>query len=670
MTASNGQATDGQTTDGTVTDATDGQASDESVWSVVLPVYDESVETVTRLVERLQSAHWEDVVVCVDRPEEAMRSALDDEAVTVSTRRYRRGKGGALIDGLSATTGDVVGYVDADGAVSIGDLERLYRVVEAGAPSMAVGSRQREATGRDGQSLLRRTLGHGYGRLASAFVGAPVEDLQCGAKAFSRSVWHAVADHLRETGFAFDTELVVRAHRAGFPVREIPIEWSDPGRSSVVPSRDVPRMVGSLVRIRRRLDAASGREGDHATATPSPDDDTLSLALVTAHPPETGHLAEYGGHLARAYAARSDVDLTVLAPRSDTVQSERPPESTPYEVRRVWTRDSIRGAAALLRAIRNGGFDAVQFNIHMTYFGERNAYRALGLALPPVARLAGPTVVTTLHDMLDIVAEGELDQDVGRLERLGARAATQAVLLSDATTVTSAAFRDTIESAYLAPRVYHVPHGTFGEGGQNAQADAAADGPTPAAGVADGGPFQVLVFGHLGPTKDVATVVDAVERLRGDGEGVELVVAGDAHPQHPEHRQRLQDRFGDRSYVRFTGYVPESDLADVFTSASVLVLPYTTCTGVSGVFQMAKRYGVPTVAFDADGMRTATVETGGEATFVPVGDTAALTDELADLLDSPERRRTLARRNAAAGADCSIDDVAAQFLDVFREVRG
>ncbi|MFC7136133.1 hypothetical protein ACFQRB_05375 [Halobaculum litoreum] len=96
-----------------------------------------------------------------------------------------------------------------------------------------------------------------------------------------------------------------------------------------------------------------------------------------------------------------------------------------YEVRRVWARDSARSAWALVSELRTGGYDAVQFNLHMTYFGTTNAHRFLGLALPPLCRaLLDVPVVTTLHDLLEIVEEDHVDDTVGTLERLGARAAT------------------------------------------------------------------------------------------------------------------------------------------------------------------------------------------------------------------------------------------------------
>lgn len=693
--------------------------------SVVLPVYRESPTTVTDLIEALHAAGWSEVVVCADAPDEPLREALssvaDGPGTALSVSPVRRGKGGALTAGLEEADGDVLGYVDADGAVPITDLDRLYRSVENGDAAMAVGSRDVGDQTRSEQGPVRRTLGRWYRRLAGTLVDVPVSDVQCGAKAFDREVWEAVGQNVEAAGFAFDTELVARTHRRGYDVREVPIDWSEPGASTVNPVFDAPEMLVSLVRIRRAVRtvdpavdltgarhrptaADSATDGGVTEAVAAVDDcdgdgsDRIDVALVTAHPPDKGHLAEYGERLARAYHDRPDVSVTVVSPTTDgdttttrtaadggvtaTAGGSNTPDTDDgdpattttttttaeysYDVARVWKRDSFSGARALCRELLSGEYDAVHFNLHMTYFGRRDGYRFLGLTLPALVSLAGDVrVVTTLHDMLDIVAEDAVDRDVGPLARVGAALGTQAVLLGDATTVTSEEFRDTVRERYRPRELHHVPHGTF--------VDPATDDVTPPAD----GPFRVLVFGHLGPTKDVGTVVEAVDRLveddvdRANADGsvdpaVELVVAGDSHPQHPGYRDRLEAAYGDRPYVRFTGYVPEDELDGVWSEASLAVLPYRTCTGVSGVFQLAKSHATPVVTFDAAGMRTSTVETGGTARFVQPGDATALASELARLRDSPEELREMARENAAAATEFTIDDVAARFVDVLR----
>ncbi|PSQ06745.1 hypothetical protein BRC97_05560 [Halobacteriales archaeon QS_6_71_20] len=644
--------------------------------SVVVPVYRERPAVWTALVDRLLSRGWDEVVVCLDDPDErtleaAARVEATDE-VSLSVSDARRGKGGALREGLSVASGEILGYVDADGAVSVDALDELYRAVERGETAVAAGSRDAGDAGRRGQSALRRALGRGYRLLARGLTGVPVTDFQCGAKALHADVWTAVAPDVTETGFAFDTELLAHAHRRGFDVREIPIEWHDPGESDVDVGSDVPDLVRSLVRIRRSLGAVprsvadgggpgstAGRAADKGDPGAervrdgdAGDADPTRIALVSSHPPNRGHLAEYGEELARSYAEREDVEVTVLSRRT-----ERAPEFEGYggyEVRRIWERDSVASAWRLVGELRAGDYDAVQFNVHMTYFGTTNAHRFLGLALPPLCRAAlNVPVVTTLHDLLEVVEDDHVDDTVGALERVGARAATQLVLLSDATTVTAAEYRDVVAERYPLGEPVHVPHGTFQR----------TDGGTGALEP----PLRLLVFGFLGPTKDVETTVEAFAEVREAVPDAELVIAGGSHPDHPDHRERLESRFGDEPGVTFTGYVDEDDLDDVWHEATAVLMPYHTCTGVSGVFQLAKSYGKPVVAFETDGMCTSTVETGGDAAFVEPGSPTALADRVVDLWAEPERLEALARANAAAGDRVTMAETTDRMLELLAD---
>jgi glycosyltransferase involved in cell wall biosynthesis len=615
--------------------------------SVVVPVYDEAPAAVVSLAEDLQDAGWTEVVVCADDPDPFMAETLDvlgaNSWATVSTSETRRGKGGALIDGLDAADGDVVGYVDADRATPVDELDRIYSVVESGEASVAVGSRDLKGDSRLSQSAVRQTLAKGYRSLARRITNAPIEDFQCGAKAFRAEVWEQISTNMAETGFAFDTELVARVHRRGYEVEEVPIEWDDPGDSSVSPTRDAPDMLRSLYRIRKSIRGAS----PHPVETG--DGDAKKVALVTSHPPSRGHLAEYGEELAMAYGQRDDVDVTVLARR----QADAPPVEfrRGYEVRRVWDRDSFDGARALLDELLAGDYDAVQFNIHMTYFGNENVHRFIGLVLPPLlSRVYGMTVLTTMHDLLEVVESEMVDENIGLVEQVGARAATQLLLMGDASTVTSEEYLDIVTDRYYSPNVHHVPHGTF----------AYADGGLPSIPE----PLRIMVFGHLSPTKDIETVVEAFEQVKMSVPDAELVVAGDSHPGFPDHREELEAEYGDRPGVTFHGYVEDDEMDEMWTQTSVVVMPYRTCTGVSGVFQLAKTYGTAVVSSDVGGMRTSTVETGGDAAFYDPGNPTDLADQLLNLWVERERLQEIARANADAASAYTIGDTAERMVEL------
>ena len=626
------------------TEVSDSTNDEAPTRSVVVPLYGEYPPMWIALIERILSAGWDEVVLCVDDPDEETTHAVDrfedDPRVLVSASEDRRGKGGALVAGFEATTCDVIGFVDADGAVSVDELGCVFGLVANGDTDVAIGSRGYSGQRRSRQSLLRRVFAFGYGMLARRATGVPVYDFQCGVKAFSREAWESIEDDVTERGFAIDTELVARLHHAGFRIREVSIDWNDPGESSVSVVRDVPRMLASLRRIRRSV----LRDGDRGGAT-----GTMRVGMVSAHPPVQGHLAEYGEALAHAMGG-DDADLTVLAQRSDYAPSVE--HRGNYVVRRLWERDSLGGTLSLLRELLAGDYDVVHFNIHMTYFGTKNHYRFLGLALPPlIGRLTDARVVATLHDLLEVVEDDVIEEDIGVVQSLGAVFATQVLLLCDAATVTSEAYLDIVESRYKTSEIHHIPHGTFA--------------PARSTGKQFDSPLRILVFGHLSPTKDVETVVEAVERVQETIPEAECWIAGDSHPGHPGYREGLEKQYSKVPGVHFTGYIENYELDRLFDGTTMLIMPYRTCTGVSGVYQLAKSYATPVVAYDVEGMRTSTVETGGDAEFVESGDVEALAERITSLWSDPDRLRELAERNAAASTEWTMEDTADRLLEVF-----
>ncbi len=627
--------------------------SSSTTRSIVLPIYNEDPSTWESLAYSLRVSGWDEVILTIDQPNSETQAAIDrisDPNIKFSISQSRRGKGGALHEGLTSTTGDIIGFIDADGAISTESIDKLYATVESTDAHVAIGSRDIGSNSRASQSALRQLLGQIYSRLAQAATKVQVTDFQCGAKAFDAQVWEQTHPTLRERRFGFDTEFLAHANANGYTIEEVGIEWNDPGDSEVTLYTDIPDMLRALLRVRRSLRTVS----EQGTTNKQ------SLALVSAHPPTRGGLAEYGEKLAHAYHRRDDVVPTVVSRTTENTNREYP-----YQVVPRWRRDSLAAAVSLIREIADPTYDAVQFNIHMTYFGSQNLHRFVGLLIPPfLSTVLETKVVVTMHDFFEVVEDEELPDDVGRLHVWGAKIATRLLLLSDVVTVTSEKYLELVEVEYGITDAEYIPHGTFqqpmkADGGQNHETNNQPD--------KTDSPFTVLLFGHLGPTKDVETAVNAFERFHRRVPDSELVIAGGSHPEYPGYQKDLKQQYGDLDGVRFTGYVPDNDLRRIWKNATIATMPYHTMTGVSGVFQLAKSYGVPVVAADVEGMRTSTVDTGGDAVFVTPGDAHELCHAFEKLHGDIEYRQELASKNRKAGEECTIEDTAAMMSAVLAD---
>jgi hypothetical protein len=111
---------------------------------------------------------------------------------------------------------------------------------------------KRAAGADDRRSLYRRAGTWGFNLVLRALFGSKVSDTH-GMKLISREVVEDLLPQIRSTQDLFDTELVIRAERAGYSVAEVPavIEELRAARSSFV--KRIPRTLAGLWRIRRQL---------------------------------------------------------------------------------------------------------------------------------------------------------------------------------------------------------------------------------------------------------------------------------------------------------------------------------------------------------------------------------------------------------------------------------
>ena len=176
------------------------------------------------------------------------------EFATIHALEFKQpiGKGGALIEGLKAESqSELVGYVDADGATPPHSL--LDLVKHMGEADCVVGSRWlSDSVLHQEQTKLRQFISRGFHFIVETLFWMHIKDTQCPCKLMRRAAVEKIHSNLRIADLAFDVNLLVSLKRAGFEVREVPIEWTDKVGSKVTSSlfRSSMSMFLSVVRIR------------------------------------------------------------------------------------------------------------------------------------------------------------------------------------------------------------------------------------------------------------------------------------------------------------------------------------------------------------------------------------------------------------------------------------
>jgi glycosyltransferase involved in cell wall biosynthesis len=162
----------------------------------------------------------------------------------------RLGKGKAIKNALSSSKGKIITFMDVDLATNLECLPQLLRVVKENG-GMAIGSRH--ITGSRVQRGISRTMFSLTYNLAVRLLFLDgIHDHQCGFKTMSRSVAEAVLNVSKSDGYFFDTEMIVRCKKLGFPVAEVAVQWAEKnkGGSKVNPVRDAKKIGLDLLAFR------------------------------------------------------------------------------------------------------------------------------------------------------------------------------------------------------------------------------------------------------------------------------------------------------------------------------------------------------------------------------------------------------------------------------------
>jgi putative flippase GtrA len=142
------------------------------------------------------------------------------------------GRGRALRAIWSTSTAEVLAYMDVDLSTDLNALLPLVAPLLSGHSDLAIGSRLAHGS-RVIRGPRREVISRGYNLLLHASLGTSFSDAQCGFKAIRREQARALLPLTSDTGWFFDTELLVLAERAGLRIHEVPVDWIDDTDSRV-----------------------------------------------------------------------------------------------------------------------------------------------------------------------------------------------------------------------------------------------------------------------------------------------------------------------------------------------------------------------------------------------------------------------------------------------------
>ena len=136
------------------------------------------------------------------------------------------GRGRALRAIWSGSDAEVLAYMDVDLSTDLNALLPLVAPLLSGHSDLAIGTRLARGS-RVIRGPKREVISRCYNLLLRASLGAGFSDAQCGFKAIRREQAQVLLPLTKDTGWFFDTELLVLAERSGLRIHEVPVDWID-----------------------------------------------------------------------------------------------------------------------------------------------------------------------------------------------------------------------------------------------------------------------------------------------------------------------------------------------------------------------------------------------------------------------------------------------------------
>lgn len=224
--------------------------------TIVMPVLDEE-KTLTQAIDRVlevEPAGGSFELIIVDDGSTDSSPALIERAVESDSRirairhPVNRGKGSAIITGLSEATGRWSAIMDADLEYEVADIDRLLEPLRRGDADAVFGARGFNAG--TAYSFWYVAGNRGVTLFASVLFDAWLRDIMTCHKAMSTDLFRSL--DLTENGFAIEAEITARLLRQNLRIYEVPVSYKarSRGEGKKLTVADGFRVIRTLIRCR------------------------------------------------------------------------------------------------------------------------------------------------------------------------------------------------------------------------------------------------------------------------------------------------------------------------------------------------------------------------------------------------------------------------------------
>lgn len=197
--------------------------------SLIIPCYNEEVileGNTKQIFEILDGTRFNYEIIFVDdRSQDNTKDIIEkiisdhpDKKIKKIFHEKNRGRGSAVSDGIKASSGEVAGFIDIDLEVHARYIPYFILAIKKGF-DIAVAHRVYKFNPK---AIFRFITSKGYIFLVRRLLKVNLKDTESGFKFFSREKILPIVNEIKEEGWFWDTEIMARAFRIGYKIKEIP----------------------------------------------------------------------------------------------------------------------------------------------------------------------------------------------------------------------------------------------------------------------------------------------------------------------------------------------------------------------------------------------------------------------------------------------------------------
>jgi len=209
-----------------------------NLYSLLIPTYNEreNISLLIYMIDKIltkNNINYEIIIIEDNSPDKTIECVLEmqklygDKKIKILNRPGKLGLGSAYIDGSNLCSGDFIFIMDADFSHHPKFLIDFIKKQKETNADIVTGTRYNLGGGVYGWNPIRKIISRGANFLASFFLNPGVSDLTGSYRLYRKSTFLNLIKNIKNSGYAFQMEIIIRTIYAGYNVKEIPITFVD-----------------------------------------------------------------------------------------------------------------------------------------------------------------------------------------------------------------------------------------------------------------------------------------------------------------------------------------------------------------------------------------------------------------------------------------------------------